>query len=201
MRPNGGDSQRSGVALIFREGHHVLVPLDANGDLIPVQERSPGGGLVDLAISCDRIHTGDPVIDKAMANMLKACQLFDERSPGLLPRAVSTRTSDGRSILVDVFLVPHELGETLQGARFMLTLRQVRDRRASRKRQMRQRFRLTATEADLVELLLLGKSLKEAAEHLCISIWTARSHLRSIFQKTGTHRQGALIALLNDKTS
>lgn len=55
---------------------------------------------------------------------------------------------------------------------------------------------LTAAESRLAVRLLTGESLRSAAAALGITYESARSQLKSIFQKTGTHRQGELIALL-----
>ncbi|MET2832037.1 helix-turn-helix transcriptional regulator [Mesorhizobium shangrilense] len=57
-------------------------------------------------------------------------------------------------------------------------------------------FGLTLSEQRLCEMLLLGHSLKEAADMLGIASETARHRLKVIFQKTDTHKQSELIALL-----
>lgn len=57
-------------------------------------------------------------------------------------------------------------------------------------------FGLTPAEARLAALLMQGKSLDEAAESFNLSRNTLRSQLRSIFDKTGTKRQGELVRLL-----
>ena len=57
-------------------------------------------------------------------------------------------------------------------------------------------FGLTVTEAKLAGELVLGKSLQHASAQLAISESHARQRLKSIFHKTGTSRQGELIALL-----
>ncbi|UUP19265.1 helix-turn-helix transcriptional regulator [Nitratireductor thuwali] len=57
-------------------------------------------------------------------------------------------------------------------------------------------FQLTRAEAALAQHLLEGASLKEAAERLKITQGTARQRLKVIFNKTDTHRQSELIALL-----
>ncbi|MBS7743537.1 helix-turn-helix transcriptional regulator [Chelatococcus sp. HY11] len=57
-------------------------------------------------------------------------------------------------------------------------------------------YRLTAAEQRLVSALLDGRSLSEAAEQFGITRETVRTHLRSIFLKTGTHRQVELVRLL-----
>lgn len=57
-------------------------------------------------------------------------------------------------------------------------------------------FHLTSAEARLVNCLLGGESIEVAAKGLNISYETSRTQLKTIFQKTGTHRQAELITLL-----
>ena len=57
-------------------------------------------------------------------------------------------------------------------------------------------FGLTLAESRLTALLADGNSLEQAAEALGISRHTARNQLKSIFQKTETHRQGELVRLV-----
>lgn len=54
---------------------------------------------------------------------------------------------------------------------------------------------LTPAEARLAETLAGGVSLRAAADLNAIAYETARSHLRSIFQKLGLRRQSELVAL------
>lgn len=60
---------------------------------------------------------------------------------------------------------------------------------------LRLAFALSGAEAKLCELLVNGLSLAEAAEQLHISLGTVRQRTKALFHKTGTHRQGELIAL------
>jgi len=55
------------------------------------------------------------------------------------------------------------------------------------------RFGLRPAEARLVVLLFAGASLRSCAKALGIKYETARSYLKSVFQKTGTHRQAELV--------
>lgn len=57
-------------------------------------------------------------------------------------------------------------------------------------------FGLTRMEAALAVLLAQGYTLDEAAEQLNVRRNTARTHLRSIFGKTGVSRQTMLVRLL-----
>ena len=57
-------------------------------------------------------------------------------------------------------------------------------------------YQLTYSEAELVRLLAAGLSLEEAAEKRGVSLNTARSHLKHVFAKTETSRQGELVRLI-----
>jgi DNA-binding CsgD family transcriptional regulator len=57
-------------------------------------------------------------------------------------------------------------------------------------------FGFTASEARLACVMARGTPCNIAAQELNISRETARNQLKSIFAKTDTHRQCALVALL-----
>jgi DNA-binding CsgD family transcriptional regulator len=57
-------------------------------------------------------------------------------------------------------------------------------------------FGLTAAEARLANRLSAGAALETIADELQISKGTVRNQLKSVFQKTGVHRQSDLVALL-----
>lgn len=57
-------------------------------------------------------------------------------------------------------------------------------------------FGLTPKEATLALRLAAGESLLDAARTLNMSPNTARTHLRSVFAKTGVDRQASLVRVL-----
>jgi DNA-binding CsgD family transcriptional regulator len=59
-----------------------------------------------------------------------------------------------------------------------------------------QLFGLTRVEARLAARLANGQSVEEIANEFSVSLNTARTHLKSIFNKTGVRRQSELVALL-----
>ena len=61
---------------------------------------------------------------------------------------------------------------------------------------LRDAFGLTAGEARLARALSEGLSLRRSAEEAGLTYETARSYVKILFQKTGTHRQADLIAQL-----
>lgn len=62
---------------------------------------------------------------------------------------------------------------------------------------LRHAFDLTDAEARIAALLSSGVSLEVVCDWHGIAKETARNHLKSIFAKTGTHRQAELVALLS----
>ena len=57
------------------------------------------------------------------------------------------------------------------------------------------RYQLTAAQAKVCALVYGGRSLATIADTLNVSENTVRSHLKQIFQKTGTHGQMELVHL------
>ena len=55
---------------------------------------------------------------------------------------------------------------------------------------------LIATEARIVLRLVAGDSLQSAAKALGITYGTARTHLKTVFHKTGTFRQAELVIVV-----
>ena len=61
---------------------------------------------------------------------------------------------------------------------------------------LKDRFNLTPAEARLVVRLIAGESLRPCAKALGIKYETVRTHLKSVFQKTRTHRQAELVLVV-----
>ena len=66
---------------------------------------------------------------------------------------------------------------------------------------LRDIFQLTPTEAQITAELAAGASLVEVARLLDMAHNTARSHLRSIFAKTGARRQSQLVHLVRSSAA
>lgn len=62
---------------------------------------------------------------------------------------------------------------------------------------LEQIFSLTPAEARLTLLLVGGTTLNEAAETLRVSVATVPTQLKSVFEKTHTHRQAELVVLIS----
>jgi len=61
---------------------------------------------------------------------------------------------------------------------------------------LRHLYGLTRTEATVALLVTRGQGLKPIADELSLSVTTVKTHLRHVFDKTGTRRQAELVRLL-----
>lgn len=61
---------------------------------------------------------------------------------------------------------------------------------------LRRLYGFTPAESRMAAKLLQGESVEEAAEDLHVSVNTARTHVKSMFDKTDTHRHRELLRLL-----
>jgi DNA-binding CsgD family transcriptional regulator len=60
------------------------------------------------------------------------------------------------------------------------------------------RFKITKREMEVIDLICLGKTNKEIADLLFISVDTVKDHNYKIFQKTGVKNRTQLVKLVND---
>ena len=72
---------------------------------------------------------------------------------------------------------------------------------AANRREIAELYELTPAEEKLLDLILDGSGLFEAAEQLGVSRNTARTHMKRIYAKTGTRRQAELVRRLAHLTS
>ncbi|WP_291861626.1 helix-turn-helix transcriptional regulator [Bradyrhizobium sp.] len=106
------------------------------------------------------------------------------------------RRAQKRPIVIRVLPVDDAARSPFLGARAILILSDFDEAEEVQRNVLCQAFRLTPSEAGIAVFLARGKSLEEAASELGIALETARSHLKSTFHKTKTHRQGELVALV-----
>lgn len=98
------------------------------------------------------------------------------------------------SALMQITLRAMPAPDTHAGCWLMATIEGVR---LTRSDLMRRRFRFTQTQARLAEMLCAGMRPTQAAEQLGVKISTVRTHVGQMYEKTGTHTQAQLVALLH----
>lgn len=118
--------------------------------------------------------------------------------PGIVEAMSVTRPSGRSKLGVLVRAVPlGQWSESRQRPTVVVFLRDPESNAAQPSQELvRRLFGLTRMEAQLALLLAEGLTLDEAAEKMNVRRNTARTHLRSIFCKTGVTRQTMLVRLL-----
>jgi DNA-binding CsgD family transcriptional regulator len=122
------------------------------------------------------------------------------RAGCLSPAAPSSRALVRRSerspLIVEILPLAALAADARGVALALLVITDIERRPTVPEDLLRTMFGLTPAEARLACRLAEGASLDDVAEALGIVRNTARVQLRSVFAKTGTRRQGELIALL-----
>jgi DNA-binding CsgD family transcriptional regulator/PAS domain-containing protein len=212
-----GDAER---ALLTRLIPHLRIALDLHARLTTTQAESQlfSSAMAGLAVATLILDREGRILRRnAVAmRMLEDADVVADGSGKLQPRTGSAAATINR-----ILASPPPLGEEIlfeiaagdgqplyararavpssaygDGAWLALFIADPRRPGGLSEEALRDRFQLTRAEAGLALHLAQGASLADASGALDIAYNTARSHLRAIFAKTGTHRQVQLITLL-----
>jgi DNA-binding CsgD family transcriptional regulator/PAS domain-containing protein len=130
---------------------------------------------------------------KLHALISRAAAANGDRSGG----AASLERETGRALSVTAMPVsPARVPTFCQTSTVLLSVHDPDEKLAASDERLRLLFNFSRAEARLAVQLLEGRSLKEGAENLGVSINTVRSQLASLFAKTDTARQAELLRLL-----
>lgn len=113
-----------------------------------------------------------------------------------LARPIVIQRDAARPILLRIQRLGGSLVDIFSHAVGVCLIEDLDQSKVSEPGNMAETFGLTKSQAMLASILADGTSLRDAAEQRSVSYETARSHLRSIFAKTGTRRQSELVALV-----
>lgn len=139
-----------------------------------------------------------PSVRAAFDALLRSVHTESEAGHGEAPVTVELPRADGaRPLRVGAGRI--SAGKTLYGtgrATILLTVSDPESNSGRLDERLRYAYGLTSAEARLARALVEGASLREAAGRQGITYTTARGYMKAIFQKTGTNRQGQLVARL-----
>jgi DNA-binding CsgD family transcriptional regulator/PAS domain-containing protein len=183
------DQLATGVVLVDASGRVLFANSAADRTLRSRQGLTVQGGRVAALIASETV---------ALRSLISAAVLTTA-GQGMHPGGVMKLSSpqSERALSVVVTPVPSIVGCGYLGQPGAAILISDLDQPHSPDREvLRILFRLTDAEYRLVTALCSGLSLVEAAETLKIARETAKSHLKQVFAKTATSRQGELVALI-----
>jgi DNA-binding CsgD family transcriptional regulator/PAS domain-containing protein len=171
--------------------------LEMNQEAKRILGEKDGIWLSGNTLTADSVQEG-----RELQRMLK--QAFSEHpseqeeGPGVVQALSITRPSGRAKLGVLIRAIPlGQWSESRQRPGTVVFLRDPESSGAQPSQELvRRLFGLTRMEAQLALLLTEGLTLDEAAEQMNVRRNTARTHLRSIFSKTGVTRQTMLVRLL-----
>lgn len=129
-------------------------------------------------------------LDRALRDLVWRHDSSGLAAPVLLPRG------QYRPVLACPVRLSSFASNILSDCDFALVLIDSEKRSRPVEAQLQALFGLTSAEAKLAARIADGSALADAASELGIAKETSRSQLKSVFRKTGTHRQAELVALL-----
>ncbi|RWC17277.1 MAG: helix-turn-helix transcriptional regulator [Mesorhizobium sp.] len=170
--------------------------LDCHGRLTRCNEHADallGSGLV---VRHGHIHAADRESDSRLQRMISAAVSSPVDGSFLGKPEVITRDASFW-LLAELVPMTAFVRDLFNGGDFLLCFTDLVRERAPSARLLGRAFQLTAAEARLACSLTAGDGIDAASARLAIGRETARTQLRAILAKTGTHRQAELTALLS----
>ncbi|MFY9289925.1 MAG: helix-turn-helix transcriptional regulator [Methylorubrum rhodinum] len=189
----GLERARTAVATLEALGLPAAV-LDGAGRALAVNGLVAGTPEM-LTGAYGRLRLNHPPADALLREALGAGWI------GCAVRSVALPSSGTRSAsIVHVLPLCREAQDVLGGATLVVLTHLKADANIPDAALLPGLFDLTPREADIVVGLAAGHSLHDSAAAAGLTVATARSYLESIFRKTGTHRQGQLVALVKGRS-
>ena len=165
------------------------------------------GFVIDMNAAVDR------VLDDEIGIRNRRLHVRDQRAQSMLdafvrqlwaiPRTCTSaqpivvRRQEKRPIVIHILPVDGVASSPFLGAPAILVFTDLDAKSSLQRDVLAQSFDLSPAETSLGVLVGTGISPEKAAEQLSLARETVRNELKAIFSKTGTHRQGELVALLS----
>lgn len=183
----------TGALEAFELSGTAVVLLNRNGNVFKANRSAERLLVDDIQIVNGRLAAKDA---RATAALDRAIQGLLWRSGGGLSAPIALPRAARRSLLAYPARLSNSTANALADCQAMVILIDPETKSRTPDMTLRSAFRLTEAEARLAIQLACGESLEIAADRFGIAKETARSHLKSIFAKTGVHRQAELVAVL-----
>jgi DNA-binding CsgD family transcriptional regulator len=179
--------------------HHVgqaALALDSVGFVIDANGLAAGHFDDDIRVRNRRLCVRDKRAQSDLDRFVD--QLKTTPNTAALPvEPIVVRRETKRPVVIRIMPVDGAARNPFLNARALLILTDMDASPGPELSGFSQVFELTPAETRLAALIAKGTSSKQAAEQLGIAHETARSQLKSVFAKTGTHRQSELVLLIS----
>ncbi len=169
--------------------------LDRAGFVLGMNAAAPPVFDDDVRISERRLLVSDQRA-RSRLDILAAQMRVTPDTAALPAQPIIVRRRSKPPLIIRVLPVDGAARNPFFGARVLLLLVDPDRTSGPQPSMLAQTFGLSPAEAKIVSLLAVGKSVGEIALAQKVTENTVRVQLKSVFAKTGTHRQGELIALV-----
>ncbi|MDI1262103.1 MAG: helix-turn-helix transcriptional regulator [bacterium] len=190
-----GRTVLSGVTNAFGFIRKAAISIDRLGAVIEANAAAEAIFDDDLFIADGGLSIRDKNAQRAFADFLAQLKVTPDVRP-LNVAPIVVRRSRKRPVIIHVLPVDGAARSPFLGGRAILVLSDMQAPQTAQLDLLCRAFDLTPSEGRIALFLAEGKSPEEAAQEFVISRETVRAHLKAIFRKTDTHRQGELIALI-----
>ncbi|QDQ28632.1 hypothetical protein FNU76_21005 [Chitinimonas arctica] len=168
--------------------------VDGEGRVLFANHAAEIGGLPGICVRQGRLVADAPNIHARLASLLQQASARQAQGGAL----ALERTDGGRlTVLVAPLPADSPLAADSQRPLVLLMAHDPSVSEAQPLDVLAALYGLSPAECRLAALLLEGCTPSEAAERLQVQVSTVRTQLKSMFWKTGTHRQGELMKLLS----
>jgi DNA-binding CsgD family transcriptional regulator len=178
----------------FEASHSPVAMIDRMGEVVKLNRSAERLLGPDLQIVRRRVVCSSRDATKALDRALH--DLIWRRSPEACHPPIVLPRRNGRPIVAYPSRLSGAVREGFALVESFLVFVDLEARSATLAADLVRVFGLTAAEARLADRLLREESLDAAAGSLGVAYSTVRNQLKAIFQKTDTHSQGQLIALI-----
>jgi DNA-binding CsgD family transcriptional regulator len=175
--------------------HKPAIALDRRGGVLDVNAAAAALFTDDLRVRNRRLFAQDKQAQRELEVLLQKLVVSKDAVP-LATEPILVRRASEAPIVVRALPVPAAARSPFLGARAILTFTVLESNSGPSTSLLVKVFGLSPAEARLASIIAQGTSPEQAAEQLGIARETARNQLKAVFAKTGTHRQGELIAPL-----
>lgn len=185
-----------GMLDAFDELACASIALDFRGRVLRANEASAAVIGDALRIGRDGIAAADPEANAKLQRLLGGVLDAGKVNVPRAEWAVAVPRKGGRPLVAYAMPVKGAALDIFQPAKALLMLVDPAYHRDRAAPVLREIFGLTAAEAQLAMSLGRGKELAQIAAERGVSLMTLRVQLKSVFEKTETHRQAELVALI-----
>jgi DNA-binding CsgD family transcriptional regulator len=186
-------SAASGALEAFEMSGTAVVLLNRLGLVFKANQSAERLLVDDIQIVKGQLTARDA---RATTALNRAIRSLLWRPNGGLSAPVALPRASRRPLLAYPARLSSSTANALADCQAMVILIDPETRSRTPEMSLRSVFRLTEAEARLAAQLAFGNSLETVADQFGIAKETARSQLKSIFAKTGVHRQAELVAVL-----